>query len=278
MIISFSEPYYNNKIHCRDFCNSLSVKCTFTAVKSKFTAVITSQIIVCYEGNAQTRGWLFGAIGGILTSLEISVEKKTISHRSPRFGRKGHVANVTTLAVKHPRHAPSLRCCIRYSKKNKVPTPADYCEQAPDNPPPPCSTLPWSPYLEEAGYSIPYGTPGEGIAFGSDCLLYHVSGAHLWDNIYLRGYDRNGNMIKDLLAPFDNKMERKYWQAPPNKLRCFSTLTACKSLLFATHLDMTRPRAHVEPLLFSSIVHLKAAYFENGFYVGNIVKSEGVSP
>ncbi len=105
-------------------------------------------------------------------------------------------------------------------------------------------------------------------------------------------------MVKDLLAPFGDKwpegsnfnMEHgekvtafdsngnQILAAPPVKLRCFSTFTACKSLLLATHLDMTRPRAHAEPLLFSLIVHLKPAHFENGFLGGNIVKSEGLSP
>ncbi len=58
----------------------------------------------------------------------------------------------------------------------------------------------------------------------------------------------------------------------------FFLFRTCKTLLFASHLDMKRPRAHAEPLLFSPIVHLKAAHFENGFLVGNIVKSEGFAP
>ncbi len=51
----------------------------------------------------------------------------------------------------------------------------------------------------------------------------------------------------------------------------FFIFRSCKTLLFAK-----RPRAHAEPLLFSSIVHLTPAHFENGFLVGNIVKSEGL--
>ncbi len=50
----------------------------------------------------------------------------------------------------------------------------------------------------------------------------------------------------------------------------FSIFTPCKSLLFVSHLDMKRPGAHAEPLLFSPIVHLKA------FFEGYIVKSEGL--
>ncbi len=45
----------------------------------------------------------------------------------------------------------------------------------------------------------------------------------------------------------------------------FSFFRTCKSLLFAFHLDMTRPRAHAEPLLFSSIVHLKRHTLRMGF-------------
>ncbi len=68
-------------------------------------------------------------------------------------------------------------------------------------------------------------------------------------------------------------------RAPPVKLRCFFSFSHLAKACFSqSHLDMTRPRAHAEPLLFSPIVHLKASHFENGFLGGNIVKSEGLSP
>ncbi len=56
----------------------------------------------------------------------------------------------------------------------------------------------------------------------------------------------------------------------------FSIFTVCKSLLFAKSLGHDTASGTCGASLIFSNRSFKTAYFENGFFVGNIVKSEGV--